>query len=53
MSTAAALNRDKGFRWVGGSLLPRPLNDDGSYPSLVLPALPGRLDDGTVVDPPE
>ena len=53
MSTAAALNRDKGFKWVGGSLLPRPVNEDGSYPSYVLPALPGRLDDGTVVDPPE
>ena len=52
ISTTAAMNRDKGFRWVGGSLRTRPLNEDGSYPSFVLPALPGRRDDGTVVDPP-
>jgi len=52
ISTTAAMNRDKGFRWVSGSLRARPVDDDGSYPSFVLPALPGRLDDGTVVDPP-
>ena len=52
IATAAAMNRDKGFKWVGGSLLPRPVDEDGSYPSLVLPALPGRRDDGSVVNPP-
>jgi len=52
ISTTEAMNRDKGFRWIRGSLYPRPVNEDGSYPSFVLPALPGRLDDGTVVEPP-
>jgi hypothetical protein len=52
ISTSAAMNRDKGFKWVSGSLLTRPVNEDGSYSSIVLPALPGRLDDGTLVDPP-
>ena len=52
ISTTSAMNRDKGFKAVGGSLRPRPVNEDGSYPSFVLPALPGRLDDGTLVDPP-
>ena len=53
IATAAAMNRDKGFKWVSGALHKRLVNEDGSYPSIVLPALPGRLDDGTVVDPPE
>ena len=53
IATAAAMNRDKGFKWVSGSLHKRPVDEDGSYPSFVLSALPGRLDDGMLVDPPE
>jgi len=53
IATAAAMNRDKGFKWVSGALHKRPFSQDGSYPSFVLPALPGRRNDGTVVDPPE
>ena len=52
ITTTEAMNRDKGFRLISGSLLPRPVGEAGNYPSFELPALPGRLDDGTVVDPP-
>jgi hypothetical protein len=36
-----------GFRWMGGSPLPRQLAEDGRYREMTLPSLPARRDDGT------
>lgn len=35
-----------GFKWISGGPQARPRTEDGSYPELTLPWMPGRDDDG-------
>jgi hypothetical protein len=43
----SSLGQQAGFRWMGGSLLPRPVNDQGQHGEMTIPAMPARQDDGT------
>lgn len=40
-----------GFRWLGGSVIPRVPLEDGTYGEVTLPKMPGRRDDGELIEP--
>ncbi|MEU0095084.1 hypothetical protein [Kribbella sp. NPDC006257] len=36
--------KESGVNYMGGSVLPRFVDDDGNYPEFAIPAMPGRGD---------
>ncbi|SNS32758.1 hypothetical protein SAMN06893096_103236 [Geodermatophilus pulveris] len=43
-----AAGQQAGFKWLGGSLLPRRVGEDGRYSEFPLPSMPVRREDGSI-----